>query len=98
MRTLGQGRRIGEPALAAERPLRLGCDHRAIDRHAVDPGDPPAQARYARDMAHARRRRDEAVEFGDLARLDIDEEEGGRLLRKPLADRVLEIALDERDG
>ena len=92
-----QGRRIGQAAVAAQRPLRLGRDRRLFDRYSVQPGDAAAHHRHLVE-ARAGHGAHDLGEAGELVGLDIDEEKGGRLGREPVVDLAREIALDERDG
>ena len=76
--------------------MRPGRYRRRFDRYAVQPGDAAAQHRHLVE-AGARRRPHKRFEAGKLVRLDIDEEEAGRLGRQAAFDLAGKIALDQRD-
>jgi hypothetical protein len=86
---------VGQPAVAAQRPFRLGRDRRLLDRRAVEPCDPPAQHRHF-GKAGARDRVDDVGEPGELIRLDVDDKIGRGMLGEATLDLDGEIALHQR--
>ena len=96
-RALGRRRRIGDAAVAVDRPARLGRHVRPRST-----GLPPILTMRPRSdgtLSSAPAPGTAAMAFskvGDLGRLDVDEEEGRRVARDALRDLLAQIALDQR--
>ncbi len=95
-RTLGRRCRIGHATVAIDRPARLRWHLYFADRLAADPGDAPAQRGHLVERTGARHGGNGLLESRDLARLDVDEEEGRRVLGDAPGDLLAQIALDQR--
>ena len=90
------GRRVGDAAVAFDRPARLGRHLDLAERRVADLDDAAAQRRHLLDLARAFDAFDGLLELGHLVRLDVDEEKGRRIVRHALGDLFAEIAFDQR--
>ena len=88
---------IGEAAVAAQRPGRIGRHLHLIGRHAVHGGDAAAQHGRVVDGGDARFLEGHFAEGGEFAVLHVEHEEGRRLLRKSRAQFLGDGAVSERE-
>ena len=86
--------RVGQAAVAAHCPLRLGRDRRRLDRRAVETGNAAAQHRHLLETRPGGRAHN-VFEAGELIGLDVDEEIGRRMLGEARLDLGPQIAFDQ---